>query len=162
MHPQWQAGLMRALIQRCDGAHVTVDDEVVGAFEGPGLTVLVGVTHGDDNRTATRLAEKIYGLRIFEPRHAPSPPSIQAKELSASELGLPLLVISQFTLYADTRKGRRPTWDAAAPRPVAEPLVDAVVEELRRLGASVQTGRFGADMQVRLVNDGPFTVLLEA
>lgn len=152
---------MRGLVQRCDGAQVTVGAEVVGAFEGPGLVVLLGVTHGDDLRAATRMAEKAYGLRVFEPRHASSPPSSSARELSASELDLPLLVISQFTLYADTRKGRRPTWDAAAPRPVAEPLVQAVVDELRQLGATVHTGRFGADMQVSLVNDGPVTVLLE-
>lgn len=152
---------MRALLQRCDGAEVTVAGEVVGGFEGPGLVALVGVTHGDDERGAVRLAEKILGLRIFEPRHAAAAPPGAAKELSAGELGLPVLVVSQFTLYADTRKGRRPTWDAAAPRTVAEPLVEAVASALRGLGARVSTGRFGADMQVRLVNDGPFTVLLE-
>jgi len=152
---------MRALLQRCDGAEVTVAGEVVGGFEGPGLVALVGVTHGDDERGAVRLAEKILGLRIFEPRHAATAPEGAAKELSAGELGLPVLVVSQFTLYADTRKGRRPTWDAAAPRPVAEPLVEAVASALRGLGARVSTGRFGTDMQVRLVNDGPFTVLLE-
>lgn len=152
---------MRAVVQRCDGAQVSVDGQVVGVFEGPGLTVLVGVTHDDDARSATRLAEKIYSLRIFEPRHARTPPEGAAKELSAAELGLPVLVVSQFTLYADTRKGRRPTWDAAAPRPVAEPLVEQVVAALRDLGAQVQTGRFGADMAVRITNDGPFTILLE-
>ena len=152
---------MRAVVQRCDGAQVSVDGQVVGAFEGPGLTVLVGVTHDDDARCATRLAEKIYSLRIFEPRHARTPLDSAAKELSAAELGLPVLVVSQFTLYADTRKGRRPTWDAAAPRPVAEPLVEQVVAALRDLGAQVQTGRFGADMAVRITNDGPFTILLE-
>lgn len=152
---------MRALVQRSNGAQVTVGTEIVGEFKGPGLVVLVGVTHADDAKAATRMAEKIYGLRVFEPRHASTPPGSPARELSASDLGLPLLVISQFTLYADTRKGRRPTWDAAAPRPVAEPLVAAVVNELSRLGATVHTGRFGADMQVSLINDGPFTVLLE-
>lgn len=152
---------MRALVQRSNGAQVTVGTEIVGEFKGPGLVVLVGVTHADDAKAATRMAEKIYGLRVFEPRHASTPPGSPARELSASDLGLPLLVISQFTLYADTRKGRRPTWDAAAPRPVAEPLVAAVVNELGRLGATVHTGRFGADMQVSLINDGPFTVLLE-
>lgn len=151
---------MRAVIQRADGASVSVDGEVVGSFEGPGLVMLVGVTHGDDVASARRLAEKAYGLRVFEPRHG-APIASTARELSAAELGLPLLVISQFTLYGDTRKGRRPTWDAAAPRAVAEPLVDQVVASLRELGASVQTGRFGADMAVRLTNDGPFTILLE-
>jgi len=152
---------MRALVQRCDGAQVTVGGAVVGSFQGPGLTILVGVTHGDDARSATRLAEKVLGLRIFEPRHAPQPSDHATRELSAGDLGLPLLVVSQFTLYADTRKGRRPTWDAAAPREVAEPLVQALVADLRRLGAEVHTGVFGADMQVGLINDGPFTVLLE-
>jgi len=151
---------MRAVIQRADGASVSVDGEVVGSFEGPGLVMLVGVTHGDDVASARRLAEKAYGLRVFEPRHG-APTGSTARELSAAELGLPLLVISQFTLCGDTRKGRRPTWDAAAPRAVAEPLVDQVVASLRELGASVQTGRFGADMAVRLTNDGPFTILLE-
>lgn len=151
---------MRAVVQRADGASVSVGGEVVGSFEGPGLVVLVAVTHDDDASSARRLAEKAYGLRIFEPRHGALVAS-DARELSASDLGLPLLVISQFTLYGDTRKGRRPTWDAAAPRPVAEPLVDQVVAALRDLGARVQTGRFGADMAVRLTNDGPFTILLE-
>lgn len=151
---------MRAVVQRADGASVSVGGEVVGSFEGPGLVVLVAVTHDDDAASARRLAEKAYGLRIFEPRHGALVAS-DARELSASDLGLPLLVISQFTLYGDTRKGRRPTWDAAAPRPVAEPLVDQVVAALRDLGARVQTGRFGADMAVRLTNDGPFTILLE-
>lgn len=155
---------MRAVVQRAHGASVTVDGVVLGAFRGPGLVVLVGVTHEDTPAVAKRLAEKIHGMRLFERRHAPDPeqvPEDAARELSAEELGLPLLVISQFTLYGDTRKGRRPTWDAAAPGPVAEPLVTAVVDALRARGASVQTGRFGADMQVCLTNDGPITLIVE-
>jgi D-tyrosyl-tRNA(Tyr) deacylase len=141
---------------------VVVDDAVVGAFEGPGLTVLVGVTYDDTPSRAARLADKVYDLRIFDASHAAeSLPAEASRELSASDLGLPVLVISQFTLYGETKKGRRPTWDAAAPRPVAEPLVDAVVARLRERGATVGTGVFGADMQVSLTNDGPITVLLE-
>jgi D-tyrosyl-tRNA(Tyr) deacylase len=111
--------------------------------------VLVGVTHTDTEATARRLAEKLWTLRIL------------ADEKSCADLGAPLLLISQFTLYGDARKGRRPSWTAAAPGPVAEPLFDEVVAGLRELGATVATGIFGADMKVRLVNDGPFTVLLE-
>ena len=144
---------MRAVVQRARGASVTVDGVVVGAFDGPGLVVLVGVTHDDTPALANRLADKAYDLRIFAPADGP--------EQSAADLGLPVLVISQFTLYADTRKGRRPTWDAAAPRPVAEPLVDAVIARLRERGAQVSTGVFGADMQVSLTNDGPMTIQLE-
>lgn len=131
---------------------MTVDGVTVGAIEEPGLCVLVGVTHDDTPAKAAGLARKLWTLRLFEGEDA---------ELSCSDSGAPLLVISQFTLYGDARKGRRPTWNAAAPGPVAEPLVDAVVAELRALGAKVETGRFGADMKVALVNDGPFTVLLE-
>lgn len=153
---------MRAVIQRAVDASVTVEGTVVGSFDGPGLVMLVGVTHDDDAAVAARLADKAYDLRIFTPEHAPDgTPGDLARELSAADLGLPVLVVSQFTLYADTRKGRRPTWDAAAPGPVAEPLVDAVVGRLRERGATVATGRFGADMKVGLVNDGPMTVLLE-
>jgi D-tyrosyl-tRNA(Tyr) deacylase len=115
---------------------------------------LVGVTHGDDNTTAEKAAEKIWNLRVFED-------SGGRINLSAAELGLPLLVVSQFTLYADTSRGRRPSLIAAAPPEVAEPLVDHVVSALRQLGARVETGRFGAKMEVALVNDGPFTVLLD-
>ena len=122
----------------------------VGRLPGPGLVVLVGVTHSDGAGTAAALARKVYHLRIL------------TGEKSAADLGAPLLVISQFTLYADTRKGRRPTWQAAAPGPVAEPLVTAFADALRELGASVQTGVFGADMQVMLVNDGPVTLILDA
>lgn len=148
-------------MQRADGASVTVDGEVVGSFEGPGLVVLVGVTHDDTPDHARRLAAKVHDLRIFDPAHSPVPLDDDRRELSASELGLPLLVVSQFTLYGDTRKGRRPTWTAAAPGPVAEPLVEEVVRELQARGAAVGTGVFGADMKVRLTNDGPITVLVE-
>ena len=153
---------MRAVVQRSQDARVTVDGAVVGSFEGPGLVVLVGVTHDDTADTAARLADKVYDLRVFGPEHAPEGAAAPtSREVSASDLGLPLLVISQFTLYGDTRKGRRPTWDAAAPRPVAEPLVDAVVARLRDRGAAVATGVFGADMQVTFTNDGPITILLD-
>jgi D-tyrosyl-tRNA(Tyr) deacylase len=126
-----------------------VDGVTVGEIDAPGLCVLVGVTHTDSEVTARRLAEKLWTLRIL------------ADEKSCADLGAPLLLISQFTLYGDARKGRRPSWTAAAPGPIAEPLFDEVVAGLRQLGATVATGIFGADMKVRLVNDGPFTVLLE-
>jgi D-tyrosyl-tRNA(Tyr) deacylase len=154
---------MRALVQRAHGASVSIGGEVAGSFEGPGLVVLVGATHSDTVEHASRLAAKVWGARLFDRDRLDDvcvPPAGPA-ELSASDLGLPLLVISQFTLYANTRKGRRPTWDAAAPGPVAEPLVDEFVCALRNAGARVETGRFGADMQVRLTNDGPITVLFE-
>jgi D-aminoacyl-tRNA deacylase len=122
----------------------------VGFLPRPGLVVLVGVTHSDTPEIAASLARKIYHLRIL------------SGERSCAEASAPLLVISQFTLYADTSRGRRPTWRAAAPRPVAEPLVAAFADALRGLGADVQTGEFGADMQVMLVNDGPVTLILEA
>jgi len=142
---------MRAVVQRSRDASVTVDGAVVGAFVGPGLVVLVGVTHDDTAARAVRLADKVYDLRIFD---GPS-------EVSASDLELPVLVISQFTLYADTRKGRRPTWEQAAPGPIAEPLVTAVVQRLVERGAQVSTGVFGADMQVTLTNDGPMTIIVD-
>jgi D-aminoacyl-tRNA deacylase len=141
--------LVRAVVQRVTQASVTVDGQAVGAIAEPGLLVLVGITHDDTPEKAAKLAAKLWGLRILD------------GEKSCSDVSAPLLVISQFTLYADTRKGRRPTWQAAAPGPVAEPLVDAVVAALRELGASVQTGVFGADMQVSLVNDGPVTLVLD-
>ena len=147
---------MRAVVQRVSEASVTVAGEVVGAIEGPGLAVLVGVTHDDTPAKAAQLARKLWGLRLFEGGSGEP-----GSEVSCSDSGALLLVISQFTLYGDARKGRRPTWSAAAPGPVAEPLVDAVVAELRALGAKVETGRFGADMKVALVNDGPFTVIVE-
>jgi D-aminoacyl-tRNA deacylase len=129
---------------------VTVAGAVTGRLRAPGLVVLVGVTHSDTGATAAALASKIYYLRIL------------AGEKSCADVAAPLLVISQFTLYADTAKGRRPSWSAAAPRPVAEPLVTMFAEALRDLGATVETGVFGADMQVELVNDGPVTLILEA
>jgi D-aminoacyl-tRNA deacylase len=129
---------------------VTVAGAVTGRLRAPGLVVLVGVTHSDTAATAAALASKIYYLRIL------------AGEKSCADVGAPLLVISQFTLYADTAKGRRPSWSAAAPRPVAEPLVTMFAEALRDLGATVETGVFGADMQVELINDGPVTLILEA
>jgi len=137
------------VIQRVDGARVDVDDDEVGVIEGPGLLMLVGVTHTDGEAQARRLANKAYDMRLF------------GGEVSAADLGLPVLVVSQFTLYADTRKGRRPTWDAAAPGPVAEPLVAVVADELRLRGAHVATGRFGAHMRLGLVNDGPVTIVLD-
>jgi D-tyrosyl-tRNA(Tyr) deacylase len=152
---------MRAVVQRARDARVVVDGETVGEFEGPGLVVLVGVTHDDTVDRARRLAAKIHDLRIFDPHHGTPPVDDGRRELSASELGLPLLVVSQFTLYGDTRKGRRPTWTAAAPGPVAEPLVAEVVAALRERGASVGTGVFGADMAVHLTNDGPITLVLD-
>jgi D-aminoacyl-tRNA deacylase len=140
---------MRAVVQRVSQASVTVDGQVIGAITEPGLMVLVGVTHDDTPDQAAKLAAKLWGLRILE------------GEKSCSDINAPLLVVSQFTLYADLAKGRRPSWSAAAPGPVAEPLVDAVVASLRELGARVETGRFGADMKVALVNDGPVTILIE-
>ena len=139
---------MRAVIQRVDGADVVVAGEEVGRIEGPGLLMLVGVTHTDDEKTARRLAQKAYDLRVFDAsRFETYTEPGGSKEVSASDLGLPVLVVSQFTLYADTRKGRRPTWDAAAPGPVAEPLVAIVADELASRGARVAMGRFGADMR---------------
>ena len=140
---------MRAVVQRVSQANVMVDGRVTGAIDEPGLMVLVGVTHTDTPEQAAKLAAKLWGLRILE------------GEKSCSDVAAPLLVISQFTLYADTRKGRRPSWLAAAPGPVAEPLVDAVVGALRGLGAHVETGVFGANMKVQLTNDGPVTIVLD-
>jgi D-tyrosyl-tRNA(Tyr) deacylase len=142
---------MRVLVQRVTSAAVRVDGEVVGAVhpESQGLVALVGLTHDDDLAKARRMAEKLWQLRILD------------DEKSASDIGAPILVVSQFTLYANTAKGRRPAWNAAAPRAVAEPLVTAIADALRELGAQVETGVFGAHMQVELVNDGPVTVLLE-
>lgn len=140
---------MRAVVQRVTRASVTVDDEIVGAIDEPGLLVLLGVTHDDGQTQVERMAAKVWGLRILR------------DELSASDVGAPILVVSQFTLYGDARKGRRPTWNAAAPGSVSEPLYDAFCERLRSLGAKVETGTFGAMMSVELVNDGPTTLILD-
>ncbi len=142
---------MRVLVQRVAWATVSVGGEVVGAIrpDGQGLLAFVGVTHSDDLDKARRLAEKLWYLRIL------------ADERSAADVNAPILIVSQFTLYADTAKGRRPSWNAAAPGAIAEPLVAAFAEALQRMGAEVQTGVFGANMQVELVNDGPVTVILE-
>ncbi len=142
-------------MQRVVSAQVTVDDQVVGRIDAAahgiphGLLVLVGVTHSDTEATARTLADKVWRLRIL------------ADERSAADLRAPILVVSQFTLYADTTKGRRPSWSAAAPGVTAQPLVDAFAQALRALGATVATGRFGAHMRIELVNDGPVTLLLE-
>lgn len=141
---------MRAVVQRASEASVTVSGAVVSELTALGLLVLLGVTHDDTPATAAALASKIYYLRIL------------ADEKSCADTGAPLLVVSQFTLYAKTDKGRRPSWQAAAPREVAEPLVTAFADALRALGAQVQAGVFGADMAVALVNDGPVTLILEA
>ncbi len=139
---------MRAVIQRVLSASVRVDGEVVGTLDTPGLLVYLGITHGDGEDEVAWMARKIRDLRILR------------DERSASDVGAPVLVVSQFTLYGDARKGRRPTWTAAAPGPVSEPLYDAVCAELERLGTHVERGVFGAMMQVSSVNDGPFTLAL--
>ena len=141
---------MRTVLQRVDGASVHVDGEQVGGFTGTGLVALVGVTHDDGPAEVETTARKIAELRILH------------DERSVLDEGASVLVISQFTLHADVRKGRRPSWNAAAPAPVAEPVVDAVVAALRERGVHVETGRFGADMRVSLVNDGPVTIVLDA
>ena len=144
---------MRAVVQRVTEARVRIDGDVVGEI-GPGLCVLVGVTHDDDESTAVRLAEKIWHLRLFDDEQGNMGRSV-------ADTSREVLVISQFTLYGDTRKGRRPSWIAAARPEHAAPLVEHVVDSLRGLGATVSTGRFGADMSVELVNDGPVTVSVE-
>ena len=140
---------MRAVVARVSRASVTVDGSVLGAIDEPGLLVLLGVGTQDSAVTATTMARKLHELRIL------------ADEQSIATTGAPILIVSQFTLYGDTRKGRRPSWTAAARPEIAEPLVHAVIDELRDRGARVATGRFGADMAVESVNDGPFTVLVE-
>jgi len=141
---------VRAVVQRTLSASVSVAGEVVGATDGPGLLVYLGVTHDDTTADVAWIARKVWDLRLLR------------DERSASEVGAPVLVVSQFTLYGDARKGRRPTWQAAAPGPVSEPLYDAVCAELERLGARVARGTFGADMQVASVNDGPVTLVLDS
>jgi D-tyrosyl-tRNA(Tyr) deacylase len=140
---------MRAVVQRVSQASVVVDGKIVGELARPGLAVLVAVTHDDTGDTADALAAKLWRLRVLD------------DERSAEDEDAPLLVISQFTLYADTRKGRRPSWSAAAPAKVSEPLYDRLCESLVELGATVERGVFGAMMQVRLVNDGPMTVIVD-
>ncbi|HLL08443.1 MAG TPA: D-aminoacyl-tRNA deacylase [Nocardioidaceae bacterium] len=141
---------MRAVVQRVSSASVRVDGTVAAAISGPGLLVLLGVTHGDGTEEVVRLARKVWELRIL------------ADEQSASDVAAPILVVSQFTLYADTGKGRRPSWSAAAPASISEPLYVAFCAQLRSLGAVVASGVFGAHMEVALVNDGPVTLLLQA
>lgn len=141
---------MRLVVQRVTSARVDVAGEIVGAIDRPGLLILAGVTHDDQPATVDRLAEKVWTLRILD------------GERSCQEQNAPILVVSQFTLYADTRKGRRPSWSAAAPRAVSEPLIEAFVSSLRLRGAEVATGVFGAQMQVTLTNDGPVTLILDS
>ncbi len=159
---------MRAVIQRVDGARVLVGGAEVGRIDGPGLCVLIGVTHTDTEDVAARLADKVYDMRLFDAGALGErltgwclPPGQSSREVSASDAGLPVLVVSQFTLYGRTRKGRRPTWEEAAPGHVAEPLVAAFAAQLRGRGAEVAEGRFGAMMRVELVNDGPVTIVAE-
>jgi D-aminoacyl-tRNA deacylase len=141
---------VRAVVQRVVSASVAVDGSVISAIDRPGLLALVGVTHGDARAQVEWMARKIWDLRILR------------EERSASDLGAPVLVVSQFTVYGDARKGRRPTWNAAAPGEVSEPIYEELCRELERLGAEVARGSFGADMQVSLVNDGPVTVVLDS
>jgi len=145
---------VRALVQRVTEARVVVADEVVGEI-GPGLCALVGVTHDDSASAAGRLADKVWRLRVFDD-------TAGRMNLPVSEVGGCVLVVPQFTLYGDTRRGRRPSWAAAAPPDRAVTLVDLFVATLRDLGAEVATGRFGARMRLELVNDGPVTLLLES
>jgi D-aminoacyl-tRNA deacylase len=144
---------VRAVVQRVTRADVAVHGSTIGAI-GPGLCVLLAVTHDDDTKRARRMAEKLWHLRILAD-------DAGVMNRSASETGAPILVVSQFTLYGDTARGRRPSWIAAARPEQAESLVEAVVDQLRSLGASVATGRFGADMQLTLVNDGPVTLIVD-
>lgn len=141
---------MRAVLQRASRASVTVDGQVTASFDRQGIVALVGVTHGDGAVEVATIARKIADLRILD------------DEASALDAGAPVIVVSQFTLYADTKKGRRPSWNEAAPGPIAEPLVEAVAAALREKGLEVGTGVFGAHMQVELVGDGPVTILVEA
>jgi D-aminoacyl-tRNA deacylase len=144
---------MRAVVQRVTRADVTVGNSTIAAI-GPGLCVLLAVAHDDDAERARRMAERLWHLRILAD-------DAGVMNRSASEKGAPILVVSQFTLYGDTARGRRPSWIAAARPEQAEPLVEAVVDQLRALGATVATGRFGADMQLALINDGPVTLIID-
>ncbi len=141
---------MRLVLQRVTSASVTVDGQVVGALERPGLLALVGITHTDGPQEVAKMAEKTAHLRLLE------------GERSLLDEGAPLLAVSQFTLYGDAKKGRRPSWSAAAPGPVSQPLFEAYVQAVRDLGIQVETGVFGADMQVTLTNDGPVTLILDS
>jgi D-aminoacyl-tRNA deacylase len=141
---------MRLVLQRVTSAQVEVDGDIAGAIDRPGLVILVGVTNEDHPAIADRLAEKVWTLRILD------------GERSCQDERAPILVVSQFTLYADTRKGRRPSWSAAAPRSISEPLIEAFVSSLRQRGAEVETGIFGAHMRVTLTNDGPVTLILDS
>ncbi len=155
---------MRAVIQRVDGASVEVGGEVIGSFTGPGLMVLIGVSVDDTEDKCALLADKIWKLRIFDSsvlRELGITVDSDAKEVAAADAALPILAISQFTLFADTSKGRRPTWLQAARGDQAEPLVDSVIAALRNMGAHVETGKFGADMRITQVCDGPTTIILE-
>jgi D-tyrosyl-tRNA(Tyr) deacylase len=145
---------VRAVVQRSKWAKVTVAGEVIGELECAGLVALVGVTHGDDERAAVTMANRLWNLRILADEEG-------RMNRSAAETAAPLLVVSQFTLYGDTSRGRRPSWLDAAAGPVAEPLVEKVIATLRQLGATVATGRFGADMLVEIANDGPVTIIIE-
>lgn len=141
---------MRVVLQRAQSANVTIDGKEVGKIDAPGLVLLVGITHDDTAAITKRMAEKVWKLRILD------------GEVSASDVNAPILAVSQFTLYANTRKGRRPSWNLAAPGEISEPLFNQFVDDLRGLGAHVETGEFGANMQVSLVNDGPVTILLDS
>ncbi|MDR0847951.1 MAG: D-tyrosyl-tRNA(Tyr) deacylase [Propionibacteriaceae bacterium] len=152
---------MRAVVQRATSAHVVVDREVVGQLPSPGLVVLLGITHTDTAAQADKLARKVWDLRIIEGEGGSDSQAWSKGDVSASDIGAPLLVISQFTLYADTRKGRRPSWSEAAPADVAQSLYEYFVSALRSLGAHVECGVFGAMMDVSLTNHGPVTLVLE-
>lgn len=152
---------MRIVVQRASEGHVSVDGLIVGALPRPGLVLLVGVTHTDTPAIAEKLAAKVWSLRILNATNTATPEAWSRGDVSASEIDAPFLVISQFTLYADTRKGRRPSWDGAAKAEVAMPLFNHFVESLRGLGAHVETGVFAAMMDVTLTNHGPVTIILE-
>ncbi|MDR2896082.1 MAG: D-tyrosyl-tRNA(Tyr) deacylase [Propionibacteriaceae bacterium] len=152
---------MRIVLQRASHAQVTVDGAVVGALPAPGLVALVGIHRDDTVAIAEKLAAKVWGLRVLEGPVDETPESWSRGDVSASDINAPLLVVSQFTLYGDCRKGRRPSWEMAAKSEVARPIFDHFVATLRRLGAHVETGRFGAMMEVSLVNNGPVTLIVE-
>ena len=152
---------MRVVAQRASMGEVRVDGDIVGRLPSPGLVLLVGVTHTDTFGLAEKMASKIWGLRILESPEGLTPEAWSRGDVSALDIDAPLLVISQFTLYGDTRKGRRPSWDAAAKADAAQPIFDHFVDALRALGAHVETGIFGAHMDVTLTNTGPVTLILE-